>query len=398
MNKNFNLRQTYLLLFLFITCVSPLIPEAAANKSTRSAKTSIFKPTKKISTPKHAAYKFEELYSNYASWGISPNEKKAGVNLAEAWKKFKKKKTIVIGVIDTGIDPLHPFIKNNVHVGTGKVSPQNYGMDFSHKGNTEDSEAISNKGSSFLSETALKPMDYNGHGTHVSGIIRSVFPDAKILTLKYYNPDVSGQKNLESTISALEYAVNKNVDIINYSGGGPESSKKELKILKKAQKKGIIIIAAAGNEKSNIDQQENAYYPASYGLPNIITVTAHDKSANLISSANYGKSTVDISAPGHRIKSIFPNNQIGFLSGTSQATAFVTGAVALIKSHYPKISPSKIKNIIRKSSDMRPSLQNKCISGGILNIADALDVAGGKKPKKRTLANKKEGSIIYRYK
>ena len=151
------------------------------------------------------------------------------------------------------------------------------------------------------------------------------------------------RKNLNSTIEALDYAVRKNVDIINYSGGGPESSERELRILKDAMRRGILIVAAAGNEKSNIDYKENAYYPASYGLPNIITVTAHDKNAKLIPSANYGKQTVDISAPGNRIKSIFPDNQIGFLSGTSQATAFVFRSGGIAKGTSSKNYPLKNK-------------------------------------------------------
>ena len=401
--KNFIL--VYLLSILFTIGIDGFIPAIAANKSSVN-KLSIYKPTKKVPTPKELAYDFSELHSPYASWGISPNEKKGGINLVGAWRKlrknFRKKKSIVIAVIDTGIDPLHPFIKNNIHVVSGKVSRQNFGMDFSYQGPDGDIKN-SNGGGKILpfSTNRLRPIDSNGHGSHVSGIIKSVFPDVKILGLKYYNPNVSGQKNLDSTIEALDYAVRKNVDIINYSGGGPESSERELRILKNAMRKGILIVAAAGNEKSDIDYKENAYYPASYGLSNIITVTAHDKNAKLIPSANYGKKTVDISAPGNRIKSIFPDNQIGFLSGTSQATAFVTGTAALIKARYPRIRPSKIKEIIRNSALLRPNLKNKCASGGILNVERAIDIAAGKNFKKRNLANRKglkEGTIIYRLK
>ena len=402
MNRQLKSISIHLIIIFFVIDIFASSLVVAANKSSPRLQTSIYRPTKKVSSPKGSAYDFNALYSPYVSWGISPKEKKGGINLAGAWKKFRKKRSIVIAVIDTGVDPTHPFIKNNIYVRSGRVGSQNYGMDFSYQDPDGGSSTPFNKKKIFnLSENRLKPMDINGHGSHVTGIIKSIFPDAKILCLKYYNPDASGQKNLDSTIEALDYAVKKNVDIINYSGGGPESSKKELRILKEAMKKGILIIAAAGNEKSDIDKKENAYYPASYKLPNIITVTAHDKDADLLSSANYGSKSVDISAPGHRIKSIFPNNQTGFLSGTSQATAFVTGAVALLKSHYPRISTLKIKKIIRSSADKRPGLQNKCISGGILDVDRAMDIAGGRSVKKRNLANRgdsKEGTIIYRYK
>ena len=234
----------------------------------------------------------------------------------------------------------------------------NYGVDFS------------------TTKKAYTPKDTHGHGTHVAGIIKSIFPEVKILALKYYNPKASGQANLNSTIKALEFAVEQNVDIINYSGGGPEASSKELEILKKAEAKGILIIAAAGNESSNIDKKQHAYYPASYGLSNIITVAAVDKNNDIISASNWGSKTVDIAAPGHRIRSAIPKNAAGYMTGTSQATAFVTGVVALIQSQYTQFNAQQIKNIILSSSLKTQSLKRKTLSGGRLHAARALKVAG----------------------
>jgi len=137
-------------------------------------------------------------------------------------------------------------------------------------------------------------------------------------------------------VEALKYAVDHNVDVINYSGGGPEPAAEELRVLKEAERKGILVVAAAGNEESNIDDKKKAYFPASYGLKNIITVTAHDEDLRILPSSNYGRSSVDIFAPGYRIKSSLQNGRTGYLTGTSQATAFVTGVAALIKSEYPQ--------------------------------------------------------------
>ena len=268
----------------------------------------VLKPESQPSTAtERSILNLEELNSTYASWGIDPTNSTSGINLKPAWENFVKNREVIVAVIDTGIDPNHPFLKNNIYVPNGVASSVNYGLDFS-------------KNKANLSQ----PFDTLGHGTHVSGIIKSVHPEVKILTLKYYNPQASGQDNLNSTIEALRYAVEANVDIINYSGGGPEPSLEELRILKLAEKKGILVVAAAGNEESNIDQKSNAYYPASYGLSNIITVTAHDQNIQTLASSNYGKKSVDISAPGHRIKSSLPNSRAGFLTGTSQATAFVS--------------------------------------------------------------------------
>lgn len=303
--------------------------------------------------------------SHYSSWGVDPDYQKSNINLANAFKIFKKKREVVVAVIDTGIDPNHSFIKDNLYTATGKISANNYGVDFS-------------KGS----EAKNSPIDKHGHGTHVTGIIKSVHPGVKILALKYYNPQASGQDNLDSTIMALEYAVNANVDIINYSGGGPEPAAEEQRILKLAEKKGILVVAAAGNEKSNIDNKKNAYYPASYGLSNIITVTAHNQSLNILDSSNWGKRSVDLSAPGYSIKSSVPQNRAGYMTGTSQATAFVSGAAALIKAQFPLLNAKQIKEIIKKSASNEPTLTSKTSSSGRLNTYNALMLA------KRVIENK----------
>ena len=260
-------------------------------------------------------------------------------------------------MVDTGIQGDHAFLQKNIYVPGKKASSTQFGVDFSGE------------------KVTFAPTDAHGHGTHVAGIVKSIFPDVKILALKYYNPKASGQANLDATIKALQYAVDHNVDVINYSGGGPESSVEELRVLKQAEKKGILVIAAAGNERSNIDEKRNAYYPASYGLSNIITVGAHDDELNIISSSNYGKNTVDIAAPGHRIRSAIPGNGAGYMTGTSQATAFVTGVAALIKSKYPKMKFDQIKNIILSSSLKVKNFEGKILGSGKLDAGRAIELA-----------------------
>jgi len=310
-----------------------------------------------IKTTTSTYYPLDQLNNRFASWGIDPNYTKSSINLARSWKSFSKKKEIIVAVVDTGIQFNHPYLAKNIYVPKGTATPNNYGVDFSKK--------VKNS----------SPNDSHGHGTHVAGIVRSIFPEVKILALKYYNPTASGQANLNSTIKALEYAVDQNVDIINYSGGGPEPSKEELAILRRAEKKGILVIAAAGNEKSNIDLKQNAYYPASYGLSNIVTVGAHNEANKIIQASNWGSKSVDIAAPGYRIKSSIPNSGAGYMTGTSQATAFVTGVAALIKSQFPEFNYQQVRNIILSSSLKVNTLKGKVLGGGKLDAARALDVA-----------------------
>lgn len=324
----------------------------------------------------HSATVFspEMLLSRYVSWGVDPDKKLASINLKNSWSKFKKNKDVIVAVVDTGIQGDHDFLKGNIYVPGMKISKNIFGLDFS-------GDKISHA-----------PFDAHGHGTHVAGIVKSVFPEVKILALKYYNPKASGQANLDATIKALKYAVDQNVDVINYSGGGPEASVEEFRVLKEAEKKGILIVAAAGNERSNIDDKRNAYYPASYGLSNIITVGAHDDDLNIIPSSNYGKNTVDIAAPGFRIRSAIPGNGAGYMTGTSQATAFVTGVAALIKAKHPKMKYDQIKNVILSSSLKVRSFEGKILGSGKLDAGRAIELADSVQQKllpssKRAVAN-----------
>ncbi|MCY4644409.1 MAG: S8 family serine peptidase [Bacteriovoracales bacterium] len=307
---------------------------------------------------------FAKTNSTFQSWGVDPTFKSSWINHHKAWSTFVKKKEIVVAIIDTGIDFNHKYLKGNIHVSEGIPGKSNFGKDFS---------TMPTKSKRNPSNAA--PVDNHGHGTHVAGILKSVFPEVKILPIKYYNPKRSGQENLKSLTQSFEYAIRARVDIINYSGGGPEPSVRELQLLKDAQRKGILVIAAAGNEGANIDQKTHAFYPASYGLSNIVTVMAHDKELSILSSSNWGKRSVDISAPGHRILSSVPHNSSARMTGTSQATAFVSGVAALIKSQYPHFSPHDIKIILRRSAQRVKAFKGKSVTEGKLDAAKALTVA-----------------------
>lgn len=258
------------------------------------------------------------LHQGYSSWGVE-SESVGSINLRLAWKNFTSKKVITIAVVDTGIDSSHSFIK-------GSVIRE---VDFSHN----------------LEVVGSAP-DEHGHGTHVSGTIKSVYPDVQIMALKYYNPKASGMESLKATLAALKYAVDQNVDIINYSGGGPEASTEEYSILREAERKGILVVCAAGNEGSDIDQGKTAFYPASYSLDNVLSVSGYDQEVKTVNSSNFGIKNVDIAAPGYRIRGPLPNGRSGYLTGTSQATAFVTGVAALIKSNYPELTMAQLKSAI----------------------------------------------------
>lgn len=287
----------------------------------------------------------------------APNYKM--INIEKAHKQFKPKKDVVVAIIDTGIDANFPLFKDSLVKPKGAHS-KSYGVDFS----------------TIL--TNYSPKDNHGHGTHIAGIIKTLAPKAKFLILKYYDPKASGLVNLNSTVRALRYAVEQDVDIINYSGGGPEASPEEKELLKKAQDKGILVVAAAGNEKSDIDdtkKKHQQYFPANYKLNNIIAVNSHTLDKKLVASSNWGKDSVDIAAPGYQIQSAFYNNQVALMTGTSQATAFVSGVAALIKSENPDFSYAQIKEAIMKGSIAHKNFLGKNLAGGLLDADKALTTA-----------------------
>ena len=214
--------------------------------------------------------------------------------------------------------------------------------------------------------------DVNGHGTHVSGIIKSINPDIKIISIKFNDPKGKGKDNFHSLLKSYKLAIKMKVDIINYSGGGLKPYLKEFNLLKKAEENNILLIAASGNNSLDLDHKKNVYFPASYKLKNIISVAAHDNNSKILPFSNFGKTSVHLMAPGFKIIGPMPGNKFGEMTGTSQATAFVTGVASLLISHFPNLKPSHIKKILINSSLGRsPKIANKLVMGGQLNALNA---------------------------
>ena len=310
------------------------------------------------------------------NWGIK------AVSASQAWLIEKGKKNIVVAVIDTGADIHHEDLKGNFWKNPGETGLDKNGKSKKTNGLDDDGNGYIDdvNGWNFVANNSdLK--DNDGHGTHISGIISArvdnkkgvvgIAPNVPVMVLKYYDPKFSGSYDpLESSLKAIEYAINNGANIINYSGGGNGFSARELRVLKKAERKGILVVTAAGNGSSNAD--DYPFYPASYRLSNIVSVASVDKKGSLLQSSNYGVSTVDIAAPGDEIYSTFPGNKYGYKTGTSQATAFVTGAAALIMSKFVNIKIAKVKEKILKTIKPIKNLQKKIKTAGVLDVASSL--------------------------
>ena len=244
-------------------------------------------------------------------------------------KQFKKVK---VAVIDTGVDLNNPFLNQE-----GRYPAS---ID-----------------------------DKNGHGSHVAGIISLLTQNNKMIEIipyNYYNQDHSGKDNLESLLVQLKKAIKDNVDIINISGGGPEPSKREKELIELARKKGIIIVTASGNESTDLDNiikcyfmcnspfavNQYKYYPASYGLSNIISVSNYVNRKRVENSSNIGKETVTLGTYGTNIPSFNKkfSTRPKYMTGTSMATPIITSAIAQLKQRYPFLKLYQIKHILKVNS------------------------------------------------
>ncbi len=312
------------------------------------------------------------------AWGLKKSD------AARAWSVTQGSKDTIVAVIDTGIDELHEDLKTNLWTNPGESGKDANGKDKASNGIDDDGNGFIDDvhGWNFVSNNN-KLDDNHGHGTHIAGIIGAeagnkkgisgISPKVSLMVLKYFDPKVPNTDNLKNTIASIKYAVKMGAHIINYSGGGTDYSQDEHDAVAEAEKKGILFVAAAGNERSNSDQYH--YYPADYNLKNIISVTAIDPTTEVLASSNFGVNTVDIAAPGQNILSCLPHNSYGLMTGTSQATAFVTGAAVLVMSHKDQYyKAAEIKKYILATGDTATSLVTKTRTSRQLNLYKSLTI------------------------
>ncbi len=286
---------------------------------------------------------------------------------------------VVVAVIDTGCDIHHPDLRGRFWVNPGET-----GID--ENGNPKSGNGIDDDGNGFIddvhgwnfAEHSPDVTDDHGHGTHIAGIIAAkdgVAPGVSLMILKYYDAQSSGEDNLNHTVRAIRYAVRMGAKVINYSGGGIMRSEEEEEAIRWAQKQGVLFVAAAGNEGLNSDFFH--FYPANYGLSNIISVAAVDRYDRLIPQSNFGTATAHIAAPGKNIYSTLPGGHYGYMTGTSQATAFVTGLAALLISNQEPggdLKPHQLIKIIMSRGRRLPHLAGRLKSGSTIDVSQTLGV------------------------
>jgi subtilisin family serine protease/subtilase family serine protease len=288
----------------------------------------------------------------------------ADIDAPEAWAVSTGSPTVVVAVIDTGIDYTHPDLAPHYAGGYDFVSGD------------------------------FDPFDDHGHGTHVAGTIAAglenltgnpgtaegvvgVAPQARILSYKVCAAD--GTCTDAAVIAAIGRAVADGAKVINMSLGDAAYSQALADGVQAAWNAGVVIVAGAGNDGTTAP-----FYPAA--LDNVVSVGAFDEDHRRASFSNYG-SWVDISAPGSNILSTYPLSKCveagtpgdtgcyAWLSGTSMATPHVAGAAALLWSRGDVTSHTQVVDLLLRTAD--PSgvsstrLDTWTIHGG-LNLHDAM--------------------------
>ncbi|MGE8204651.1 S8 family serine peptidase [Heyndrickxia sp. NPDC080065] len=267
----------------------------------------------------------------------------------QALVKKRNLKDTLIAVVDSGVDNTLTDLKDSVRMDIGK---------------------------NFVDKSA-SPMDDNGHGTHVSGIIAAAADNgysmeginqhAKIMPVKVL--DASGSGDTEQIAYGIKYAVDHGAKVINLSLGGKYSRVLEY-VLQYAASKNVVVVAATGNDgQLGISYPGSSKYVISVGATNTLDIVSD--------YSNYGKE-IDLVAPGTNIPSLVPDGNVTYMSGTSMATPHVAAVAGLLLSKNPKLKVSDIRNILHQTADnvAFKEKDNKGDFGGGGSIIDLIGDGG----------------------
>jgi len=280
------------------------------------------------------------------------------IGAPQFWDFKTGSEDVKVAIIDTGVDLQHPDLYENLQ-GKDKTL---IGYDF-YNGKPD-------------------PDDDHGHGTFCAGLIGArgnnktgiagVNWVVKILPIKAFN--ALGVGTSSHSAMAVDFAVKNGANVILCAWGSAARSRLLEDALKRAHEAGVLVIAAAGNEPINLDEQD--HFPASFDLPNIISVGGSDENDEPVLDWGHGKQRVHLSAPGMQVYSTVPTRFRPSLpydrnSGTSPAAALVAGACALLKAQYPQDSHLQIRQRLLQAGARKPNFQGASAEGR-LDLANAL--------------------------
>jgi subtilisin family serine protease len=319
-------------------------------------------------------------------WGMSDpttsNGSTGGINATSAWANgYTGSNKTYVAVLDTGVDYTHPDLADNMWTNQEEI-PGN-GIDDDANGFVDDIH-----GWDFLSNTGDVMPGGNAHGTHVAGTIGAVGNngigvagvswDVSIISAKMISGN--GRGTLAAAIAAVDYVTQlrtqKGLNIVatnnswTFFGAYSQALRDAIR---RGGDAGILFVAAAGNAGVNSD--EDTTFPMGYTCTTasrqwdcLVSVSASDSNGNLASFSNYGKKSVDISAPGVSILSTLPGGGYGALSGTSMAAPHVTGAIALCAATNRSQPAFESVNDMFGTARKRDNLNGTSVTGALLDV------------------------------
>ena len=311
------------------------------------------------------------------------------MDVIEAWASLKEaaeeKREVIVAIIDTGVDYMHPELVDHMWMNPGEIPDDNidndnngyiddvYGWDFYNNDATVCHYQYSEK----LGKNLSLPQDNDDHGTHVAGIIAASADngigiagvasgvDVKIMSLKI-NGGPKGTGSLTSAVEAIKYATMMGADICNLSWGTSQYSPS----LKQAiEESNMLFVAAAGNSGDN--NNDSPIYPAGFNLDNLISVTFIDPAGELTLLSNYGSDTVDLAAPGEDIFSTVVGAYAP-MSGSSMAAPQVSAVAAMIYAGKEHIYAADVKKLIIDHIKTMPKLEGYLRHSGIPSANQAI--------------------------
>ncbi len=299
------------------------------------------------------------------------------IQAANAWDINQGDTSIVIAIIDTGVDWDHPDLAANIWINHGEI-PDN-GIDDGGNGYIDDVRGWDFGGLTGIPDN--DPMeDRPDHGTHVAGIASAVTNNGigiaaigfkcKIMAVKTSQDNIrnpQGQALIAYGYEGIVYATDNGAHVINCSWGGGNFSILAQEVINYATANGSLVVAAAGNSGNS-----SSFYPAGYD--NVLSVASTTTNDTKSGFSTFGPS-VDISAPGSNIYSTWQDNVYATLSGTSMASPLAAGTAALVFAQFPNYSPLQVGEQVRVTSDnidhLNPNFQN-LIGKGRINAHNAL--------------------------
>lgn len=333
----------------------------------------------------------EPMY--YASYTDTPNDPFVGmqnylrrVQALEAWDVVRTQgdlsQNVVIAIVDSGVDYLHEDLAANMYINPGESGmdaqgrdKRTNGIDDDRNGRVDDWRGWDFAGTDGRSEDNDPMAERNDHGTHVAGIAAAVTNNAKGIAgvarnvrLMPIKVSAAQTRDINKAVGfrAIIYAAAMGAQVINCSWGDPMSSQAEQEAVNIATELGSLIISTAGNNNSY-----TSFYPGSYS--NVCSVAWLEEDDRQI-SGNYHE-TVDIGAPGTSIYSTMTDNRYGGMSGSSMAAPVVSGAAALVRLRFPRISPQEVLARLKAAADATDRL-NPTLAGflgiGRLNVLQAV--------------------------